>query len=532
MLRLVVSLMLLSGTALAQSLVWQDQFNLAGGLDQARALTVAGNTVVGVGPAVNASGGTDMLVRAYDGHTGTLTWSDSTPLVGGIITRVLADQTSGIVFTVGYSSLGTSTDFITRAYEPSSGNLLWQDLADYGQDDFPLDVATSPATAFVVGYGGNMPGGALDAIVRALDASTGHPRWTHQVDTGGEDVAWLVAYANGLAVVASTSAPDFLAPWNLRLTAYDEFTGATAWEVTQLNFLPSTMTIAGPNVVLSGFDSNGLGFTVAYDVVTGAKRWDNTERAFEVKAHGDQTVAIGQGIRLYSPTGEVLRTIPPDNDSEVHRIAVFGDTLYTVGVVLGPRPGDGADNEPPILELFTCAFDLNTGANVSDAHRQPEPGWTAFDMIATAQGLFIAGSVNNPQGDSDFLIQAFQPVSVEPHPTFPAPSMPPSSEPPYMPPSEPPAPQPPTEAPTPGGPQPPTTPTAPTPVPPVILPPLPPPDPVIVPPVPQAPPVVTPAGDRQERRAKIRNAKRARVAQISRATKRQPFNQLRHMRMH
>jgi putative pyrroloquinoline-quinone binding quinoprotein len=506
MLRLVVSLVLLSGTAMGQSLVWQDQFNLAGGLDQARALTVSNNTVVAAGPAVNASGGIDMLVRAYNGHTGTLTWSDSTPLVAGIITKVLADQTSGIVFAVGYAaatpaaSAPGESDFITRAYEASTGNKLWEDVTDAGRDDYPQDLAVSPTSAFVVGYGGNTAGGPLDAITRVYNASTGDVRWTHQVNKGGEDVAWLVSYAGGLVVVASTHAPTILDTWNMQLTAYDELTGAVVWTVEHPDRLPNTMALAGGNVVLSGFNSQGAGFTAAYDLATGASRWENDVRAFEVKAHGDQIVAIGNGIRLYSPTGEIVRTIPADNDSEVHRLAVFGDTLYTVGAVLGPC----VEGTCQVLELFTCAFDLNTGANVSDAHRPPEPGWTAFDMVATAGGLFVAGSVNNPQGDSDFLIQAFAPVSIEPQP----PVLPPLPPPPPPPVVEPPPVEPP---------------VGPPPVVPPVQPPAGPPNPV--------PPVVTPATERAVRRTKIRNAKRARVAQVSRQAKRQPFNSLRYMRM-
>ena len=73
--------LLLIGTAQAQELLWEDQFNLAGGRDQANVIAAIGNRVVGIGTGYTQAGGLDMIIRAYDTATGTLQWSDSLRLI-------------------------------------------------------------------------------------------------------------------------------------------------------------------------------------------------------------------------------------------------------------------------------------------------------------------------------------------------------------------------------------------------------------------------------------------------------------------
>src|SRR5687767_6215101 len=64
-------------------LLWQDQHDFAGGEDIAMAMAAADGRVVVVGSVQAMDGGTDLMVRAYDGKSGALLWDDQVDRDGG-----------------------------------------------------------------------------------------------------------------------------------------------------------------------------------------------------------------------------------------------------------------------------------------------------------------------------------------------------------------------------------------------------------------------------------------------------------------
>src|SRR5947208_13588718 len=62
--------------ASAGTLLWQDEFDLAGRADAGFAVTTAGGRAFAAGRATNQAGNADFLVRAYDAATGALLWQD------------------------------------------------------------------------------------------------------------------------------------------------------------------------------------------------------------------------------------------------------------------------------------------------------------------------------------------------------------------------------------------------------------------------------------------------------------------------
>jgi hypothetical protein len=63
-------------------LIWEDQFDLAGGADGSRGIAVSRHRAVAVGIGSPVNGREELLVRAYDTATGTLAWQDQAPLAG------------------------------------------------------------------------------------------------------------------------------------------------------------------------------------------------------------------------------------------------------------------------------------------------------------------------------------------------------------------------------------------------------------------------------------------------------------------
>ena len=88
-----------------------------------------------------------------------------------------------------------SANGLVRAYESSTGTLLWGDkitntsnLAFVGRD---LDIDNK--RVFVVGRLDNFTTGNQDFFVRAYDAATGVVLWESRIDQGPNDDAFAVA---------------------------------------------------------------------------------------------------------------------------------------------------------------------------------------------------------------------------------------------------------------------------------------------------------------------------------------------------
>ena len=127
-----------------------------------------------------------------------MVWQDQAPLSAGYITGVVLDELDNKVFCAGYapdsSGAGDSgADFLVRAYDVTTGNRLWEDIANKGRDDFVQAITAGAHGVYVVGYGGNVGPDPLDFLVRAYDKTSGSLLWEDQVDNGGDDVAWKVA---------------------------------------------------------------------------------------------------------------------------------------------------------------------------------------------------------------------------------------------------------------------------------------------------------------------------------------------------
>ena len=104
----------------------------------------------------------DWFVRAYDASSGTVLWEDYAPdRIGGQAGLIAVEGNR--VIAVGSVVTRTTTppfsnhDWRIRVYDAKTGALLWQDIVDKGGFSFPeaaFDVTVLDGRAFVVGSGG------------------------------------------------------------------------------------------------------------------------------------------------------------------------------------------------------------------------------------------------------------------------------------------------------------------------------------------------------------------------------------------
>jgi outer membrane protein assembly factor BamB len=141
---------------------------------------------------------------------------------------------------IAAGSIGDGTGAIrlaVRAYDAKTGSLLWHDLVDKGGGfDMAASVALSGGHAFVAGIGGAACRAFVvsdcDWLIRAYDQSTGALLWERQVDrAGGDDQALFVAAHGDRVLVAGVTSPAFgalEADWLVQV--YGAATGALVWE--------------------------------------------------------------------------------------------------------------------------------------------------------------------------------------------------------------------------------------------------------------------------------------------------------------
>jgi outer membrane protein assembly factor BamB len=292
------------------SLIWEDQFGITGGFDLPFAIAAQANRVFVVGEGSTAVGSSasnlKWIVRAYDSRAGTLLWQDQFDLAGeGSVAFAVAAE-MGRVFVAGGSNVGGAGDWIVRAYNADTGNLLWQDHFDLagGLDDVSAIFAQGNQV-FVAGGSINTAGNR-DWIVRVYDARNGDLLWMDQFDLTGADDRVLAVVAQGNRVFTAGFAGSPSRDWLIR--AYDARNGDLLWQdrfdLGQGIDMGHAITTQGNLVSAAGIVQTMAGdinwFVRTYDIRTGLLHWqDQIELNGEssgpnsIAANGNQVYACG-----------------------------------------------------------------------------------------------------------------------------------------------------------------------------------------------------------------------------------------------
>jgi outer membrane protein assembly factor BamB len=221
------------------AVLWTNTFDPSGDFVEVGAVAVAGPFVVVAGASEDShSLEDDFLIRAIDRKDGTTRWTD---VVDGTASgndgaNALA-LTRSKVFVAGWlddgppEGGGSGNDLLVRAYDLSSGALLWEDLTDEAPgSERGLSVAFAGGRLLVAGSAREFDGGNALPLVRCYDARRGSLLWD---DPGTEGsifgAAQAVAESKGIAVVAG-AVQEGDAPVETLVRGYSIRTGALAFE--------------------------------------------------------------------------------------------------------------------------------------------------------------------------------------------------------------------------------------------------------------------------------------------------------------
>jgi hypothetical protein len=364
----------------------------------------------------------------------------------------------GMVFVTGYSFGGpaTTNDATTIAYDAADGDVLW--IARYngpGNDtDVGVDVVVAPdgQTVFVTGASIGSDG-MLDVLTIAYQAETGVQAWVSRFGEGnaasdeglsiGMSPAGDRVYVTGYQTVSDA---DFIT------LAYSAGSGDEVWRRSVDaggDELGRSLTVApdGSSVYVTGYRSGVPGgvplaclsgdlavgddyITVAYDAVTGRRRWMSnydgpdhdcdqaygiaiapdgstvfvTGSSFSLTSDSDAaTVAYGtaDGTELWSARFDGPDHLYDTGDSLV--VSPDGDSLYVAGT------STGAATDYDFMTLF---YEVSTGGLLrAERYDGPGHGFDAPNAIAmhpSGRAIYVTGGSTGSNLDPDFATVVYR----------------------------------------------------------------------------------------------------------------------------
>lgn len=221
-------------------LLWDDVFDPSGAPTQGsqQAVAARGRTVVVAGrfftPRYEV-----LVVRAYDARTGAVLWTNTFDPPGEYAEVAAVAVAGRFVVVAGASedAITSEDDFLVRAIDRKDGTTRWTDVVGgtHGGDDGATALVLTKSKAFVAGWLDDGPpeagGSGNDLLVRAYDLSSGALLWEDLTDEApGSERAWSVALAGGRLLVAG-SASDFDEGNDLPLVrCYDARRGSLLWD--------------------------------------------------------------------------------------------------------------------------------------------------------------------------------------------------------------------------------------------------------------------------------------------------------------
>jgi len=173
---------------------FQHRLGAEPGDERALAAAAKGKLAFGGGALQGPGSGLDFSVMAYEARTGLPVWDEVLDGGSNGDDALYGLAASGKrLFAVG-SLRGASEDFAVRAYDGRSGALLWSDRHDpNGGVDVAEAVTVAGSSVIVVGRSENANGNE-DFLVRGYNAASGALRFEHRFDaSGGFDAAHAAA---------------------------------------------------------------------------------------------------------------------------------------------------------------------------------------------------------------------------------------------------------------------------------------------------------------------------------------------------
>jgi hypothetical protein len=432
---------------------WVQRYNAPGdGIDEALAVAVSpdGSRVFVSGdshqPNTNFS---DSVTAAYDASTGARVWlqrynGSGNAMDEGLAVGVSPDGTA--VFVTGSSAGATSDDYVTLAFDASTGAPLWSKRynAPAGGDDLANSLGISPdgTKVFVTGWSFTSTANASDYVTVAYDASTGDKLWVGRYNGPGNGYDHALALGvspDGAAVFVTGSAPSANGDQDYATAAFDAATGAPLWATRYDD--PGHGDDIGHDVAVSP-DSSALYVTgashgssggkdyatVAYDAVTGAPRW---VRRYTGTGGSDVATSVDvspDGSKLFVTGGSVGSTSGTDYATVAYDAAI-GAVAWTrryngpgnafdrgAWVAVSPDTSDvfvtgRSVGSTSAQDIATVGYNGSTGATLW-ARRYNGPGNSydiGYALAPSPDGsqLFVAGTSVGSTSSWDFVTLAY-----------------------------------------------------------------------------------------------------------------------------
>lgn len=343
---------------------------------------------------------------AFNAETGAQLWADryeGAEPENDYLSSLAVSPDGATVYATGVegmSPIGEGGDYLTIAYDASSGERVWTATYDSpqegDQDEEAHRVAVSPdgRWVYVTGQTGSQHSDANVATV-AYKAETGVEAWATEFSREpgqGEDIGVDLLATNDAVFVAGAMGTRIGA---MKIGAGDPETnpnaGRVLWSTAQRRGYGYWIALSpdGSRVYISGSDHTppnatvGPGWdyaTLAFDADTGAELWMSTYTS----EHSGIDVPYGHAL---SPSGD--------------RIFVTGTSQGAAGVFDG--------------DYATVAYDTSTGSRLW-ATRFSIPGAlfeTGADVAVSPTGdrVYVSGGSGMGNGQGDAVTQAYDAAS-------------------------------------------------------------------------------------------------------------------------
>ena len=418
--------------------LWAKRYNGPGDQeDYAQAVGVSpdGTKVFVTGYSIGSTSERDYATVAYDASTGAKLWAKRYNGPGNYVDTAGAVEVSpdgSMAFVTGASyGIDTRADIATIAYDTATGTALWVKRFDgpRNRSDGASDLGVSPdgSTVFVTGASMRTNN---NYVTLAYEATTGSRLWVKRYDgpANSSDVAHALGVSSNGSKVFITGS-SFGAGADFATLAYDASTGEELW-VSRYDGPSDSSDTAnaldvspdGSAVFVTGWSTpaNNDYATVAYDASSGTKLWarlydgpgNSGDQARDVGVSPDGSTVFVTGGSAGTTTSTDFATIAYDASSGSRRwLRRFDGTPHEgdEATALGVSPNGskvfvtGFSYEGGSPDYATVAYDAVEGTRLW-AKRHNDPGGFAEALAVSPNGsaVFVTG-----EGGDDYTTVAY-----------------------------------------------------------------------------------------------------------------------------
>jgi len=374
------------------NLLWESTTFRRTNTDHAQSVAALHNrTIVGEILGRPADPNTDVAVKGFNATTGDLIWTDEFPgfWVNVEIAHGLAIAVASIPRQVDGSNL------LLRGYNAHDGTILWttQTLHTFSS---PQHILLRGNRVAVVGYtesGGPPLNGPLGGFIQVFNAGTGEKLWSTLVSEPAmlplrDTVFWDVDEAGHHLISLSTVGPGV--DRDVVLRSYRFRDGFLEWSVTIPKTFAVNLQISNGEVFVAGFENAPIAsYLAAFDVDTGNLRFKaspNPGESITSLNVTDTRIAVGGSgsLRVYDRATKALlfaKFPAPGTEDSIFRALILPFDRILVLSLLNFNPPSPLNQ--PVIRILD-----DTGGVLAETF----PSTTFADVVISQNRITIAGS--------------------------------------------------------------------------------------------------------------------------------------------